>query len=151
MTFPVNGYVQGNALAVAASGSAINLETDAFDVSIFTDSAGPGDRDAIETYDVGDWATANEVTSSATAFSPATLTAAEVNVGTGLWTFGDSSADLAWSDMTWTDARGLVVYSTTAATDLIVCAVDFGADMPVTAGTFTVTWDTTDKIFKVTF
>ena len=151
MTFPVNGYVQGNALAVAASAAAINLETDAFDVSIFTDSAGPGDKDAIETYDVGDWTTTNEVTSSATAFAPKALTAAEVTVGTSQWTFGDSSATLAWTDMTWTDARGLIVYSTTAATDLIVAAIDFGADMPVTAGTFTVTWDTTDKIFKVTY
>jgi len=49
--------------------------------------------------------------------------------------------DVAWTSATFT-ARYAVIYDTTHA-NTIIAIIDFGADMSVSAGTFTITWNAT--------
>ncbi|MGV9742857.1 hypothetical protein [Nocardia farcinica] len=55
-----------------------------------------------------------------------------------------TGGNLAWTGATWTNARGLVLYDNTPATDAtrpLIAYVDLGGDTPVTASTFQINWD----------
>lgn len=61
------------------------------------------------------------------------------------------AADVEWTASTIT-ARYAVVYDASpgsAATNPLICYIDFGADVVSSGGTFTITWDA-DGIFTVT-
>ena len=57
------------------------------------------------------------------------------------------AADVQWTTATFT-ARYAIVYKSTgtASTSPVIGYVDFGADVPVSAGIFTITWDSTGVV-----
>lgn len=64
------------------------------------------------------------------------------NAGTNILTF--DAADTSWGPGATFTARYAIVVDTTpgtAATNPLLLYVDFGADVPVSNGTFTITWD----------
>ena len=56
--------------------------------------------------------------------------------------------DVAWTSATFT-AYHCVLYDDTHATDKLICSIDFGGAQTVTAGTFTIQWDT-EGIINIT-
>ncbi|MGW4123633.1 hypothetical protein [Nocardia sp. NPDC004711] len=55
-----------------------------------------------------------------------------------------TGGNLSWPGATWTNARQLILYDSSPATDAtrpLIARIDFGADTPVTSSTFQVTWD----------
>lgn len=71
------------------------------------------------------------------------LTSVTASYTGGTNVFAFTADPLAWSSFTGT-ARGLVIYDRTPGTDAtrpLIAFVDFGADVSVTAGTLTVTWN----------
>lgn len=85
----------------------------------------------------------NEITGTGYTAGGATLTSPTFNYTSGTNTFAFDGADVAWTSATFT-ARGAVIYDATPGTDAtrpLLVFVDFGADVTVTAGTLTLTWD----------
>lgn len=153
----VASYVNGYHLSqMMVNGAAYNLDTDSIGVHLFTDSITSQDKNANEgivataTQPYG--TTARVSYSGATPSTFGTLTNPTVTASAGKIKFADSAATLAWTGATFT-ARGAVVFDDTLASPLdpVLCAINFGSDVSVTAGTFTITWDATNGIFYATY
>ena len=155
MAFPTSGYVNGRGLAEGLKGASDmgSGTPDTFYGALFDNTITGNDKDALEYYGTGPWATGGEVTSANYTAGGKALGAVSINTGAtaNRFTFKDTNSTLAWTSVTWTDARGLLVYNQTHASDLVVCCIDFTEDKEVTDGTFTVTWDTTNHIMYVSF
>ena len=148
MAFPTS-YVNGDTIGDALTNTiALNLDTDSIKAALFTDSLTGADKNASEAYGSGTYAS-NEVSSANYTAGGSALTNPGISVSGGKLIFDDSAATLAWSNVTFT-TRGVAVYSATVANRLL-CAINFGSDLSVTAGTFTITWDATNGIFYATF
>jgi hypothetical protein len=148
MAFPTS-YVNGRTLRDGLHGTAVNLDTDTIRVALYTDAVTGADKNASESYNAGSWASA-QVTSAGYTAGGVTLTNPSISVpAAGKWIFQDSVDSVSWSGVTFT-ARGALVYDVTAS-NRVLCAINFGADQSVVAGTFTVTWDATNKIFFATY
>lgn len=154
MTFTTS-YVNGYTLAQILMGGTHNLDTDAIGVHLFTDAITGQDKNASEAI-VGT-ATMPYGTSARVSYSGATpstfgqLANPVVTVGSGKLIFGEQSAGtLQWTGASWT-ARGCAVFDNTVAGTPVLAAINFGADVPVSTGTFTITWDATNKIFYATY
>lgn len=154
MAFPTScwfGDTLGDALT---NGIALNLDTDTVKVALYTnsfDGSTTFDKNTDQgTYASGLWAS-NEVSySGATPAAAQTLTNPSVSVASGKLLFQDSASTLAWTGATFT-ARGALVYSDTLSPKRGICAINFGSDVAVSAGTFTITWDATNKIAYISF
>lgn len=86
---------------------------------------------------------ANEVSSAGYTAGGVVLASKVFSVETGNVLTYDA-ADLQWTGVTFT-ARGVLLWDDTITTPVADCAllgITFGADYPVTAGTFTVQWAT---------
>jgi hypothetical protein len=142
-------YVSGKTLADALTGTALNLDTNSIKVALFTNTVTAGVKDNVESYAAAPY-NANEVSSAGYTAGGSALTNPGITSSSGKLIFDDSAATLAWSGVTFT-ARGAVVYSDTASPKRVICAINFGADQTVTAGTFTITWDATNGIFYATY
>lgn len=84
----------------------------------------------------------NEISGTGYTAGGATLTSPVVAYTAGTNVLSFDAADTAWTTATFT-ARYAVVYDSTPATDAtrpLLAYVDFGADVSVTAATFTITW-----------
>lgn len=143
-------YVNGRTLRDAAQGLAVNLDTDTIRAALFADAITGQDKNAVETYGAGAFA-ANEVSSAGyTAGGQALANPTTTTPAAGVWRFRETTAPtMVWSGVTFT-ARGVVVYDFTAASR-VLCAINFGADQAVVAGTFTITWDPVNFIFSATY
>jgi hypothetical protein len=98
------------------------------------------------------WSTpqANEATGTGYTAGGATLASKTATTSGLVTTF--TGAATSWASSTIT-ARYAVLYDSTpgtATTDPLIAYVDFGANVSSTAGTFTITWDSTNGIFQVT-
>lgn len=85
----------------------------------------------------------NEITGTGYTATGATITSPTFAYTSGTNTFAFDGADVAWTSSTFT-ARAAVIYDSTPGTDAtrpLLVFVDFGADVTVTAGTLTLTWD----------
>lgn len=85
----------------------------------------------------------NEVTGTGYTATGATLSSPVVAYTGGTNTLALSGGNVSWTTATLT-ARGAVVYDSTPGTDAtrpLIVFVNFGADVPVTAGTLSLTWD----------
>ena len=117
----------------------VDLDTDTIKAALVTSAYTPNQ----DTHDFF-----NDITGEA---SGTGYTAGGVTLGSVTWTYDSASntwkfdaADVSWSTATVT-ARYLVIYDATpgtAATNPLICYVDFGADVSATAGTFQVVFDT---------
>jgi hypothetical protein len=145
-----SSYVNGRTLSDILQGTSINLDTNTIKVALFTNSVTAGDKNAVESYGSAPY-NANEVSSANYTAGGAALTNPGIATPSGgKFVFDDTADSLAWSDVTFT-ARGCVVYSDTASPKRVLCAINFGSDRSVTAGTFTITWDATNGIFYATY
>lgn len=151
----VNGYHIGQMLI---NGAAYNLDTDSIGVHLFTDSITTQASDANEgivgtaTQPYGTTARVSYTTgTTATPATFETLSNPTVSVSSGKIIFGEASAPTTdWTTATWT-ARGCAVFDDTIAGDPVLAWINFGGDYTVNNGTFTITWDTTNKVFYATF
>jgi len=92
----------------------------------------------------------NEVTGTGYSAGGVTLGTKSVSVDTASNETRLIAANVSWTTATFT-ARYAVIYKDTgtAGTSPLLGYVDFGADVPVSAGTFSITWDTTG-VLKIT-
>lgn len=81
----------------------------------------------------------------------ATLGTKSVNYDASTNTVSLRAGASSWSSATFT-ARYAVIYKDTGtgSTSPLIGYVDFGGDETVSSGTFTITWDATDGVLKVT-
>lgn len=133
-----------NAAITALANKEIDWGTDTIKVSLHTSAYTPNQT----THDYFNDAT-NEVSGTGYTAGGATL-ASKTEAFTGQVKQFDA-ADVTWATSTIT-ARYAVVYDAspgTAATNPLICYVDFGADVVSSGGDFKITWDATG-IFTVT-
>ena len=154
MAFPASTWF-GDALVDALQNTiALNLDSDSIKVALYTnsvDGSSTFDKNTDQgTYNSGLWVTGNEVSSAGYTAGGQALTNPGVSASGGKLIFADSASTLAWSGVTFT-ARGGLVYDDTLSPKRGVVAINFGADVPVSAGTFTITWDATNKISYITY
>lgn len=154
MAFATPSYVSGKTLADILTGTDINLTSATFRVALFTDQMTAGNKDNTESYAAAPY-NANEVTSANYTPGGLTLTGGTtLTNAAGKLIFDDSAATRSWSNVTWSGtgaARGAVVYADSFTPKRVVCAINFGSDRSVTAGTFTITWDATNGIYFATY
>lgn len=149
-------YFSGDFLHDVLTGTAApNWTTNTFKAALFTGLITGQDADAMEQYGVGAYASNEAANSGTYAAGGAALTTPSLVVPTsGVVAFKDTgAASLAWTGVTYAGSgapRGLALYDDTLASpnaNPLVCAINFGADLAVTAGTLTVVWNTTYGIF----
>lgn len=116
----------------------IDLSADVLKVMLVTSSYG-FDQDAHQYKS----SITNEVSGTGYTAGGATLSSPTLTYTGGTNTLAIDGADVSWTSATFT-ARGGVVYDSTPGTDAtrpVMVYIDFGADVPVTAGTLSLTWD----------
>lgn len=126
--------------------AAFDLDSDTFKVALFNNSITP-DNDvtaANSAYNVGQWATANEVSESGQwAAGGVALTSPTINVGTADVVFWDAADTASGSAADLASVYGCLVYDdtlTTPVADQGICYNYFGGSNSVVNGTFTVQW-----------
>lgn len=126
--------------------AAFDLDTDTFKVALYNNSITP-DNDvtaANSAYNVGQWATANEVSESGQwAAGGVALTSPTINVGTADVVFWDAADTASGSAADLANVYGSLVYDdtlTTPVADQGICYNYFGGANSVVNGTFTVQW-----------
>lgn len=92
----------------------------------------------------------NEVTGTGYSAGGATLGTKSITVDTASNETRLIAGNVSWTTATFT-ARIAVIYEDTgtAGTSALLGWVDFGADVPVSGGTFSITWDATG-VLKIT-
>lgn len=123
---------------LSAFNKEIDLNSDTIKVALCTSTYTP-DQDLHDYFsDI-----TNEVTGTGYTAGGATLGTPAVSYTGATNVFAFDGADVSWPSSTLT-ARFAIVYDSTpgtAATNPLICYVDFGADVSTTAGTFQITWD----------
>jgi hypothetical protein len=126
--------------------AAFDLDSDTFKVALYNNSITP-DNDvtaANSAYNVGQWATANEVSEAGQwAAGGVALTSPTINVGTADVVFWDAADTASGSAADLASVYGCLVYDdtlTTPVADQGICYNYFGGTNSVTNGTFTVQW-----------
>jgi hypothetical protein len=135
--------------------TAMDLNSDSFKVALYNNTPTP-DNDvtaANSAYNVGQWATAQEVIDATNWVAGGrALASLSIDVSVADVVFWDA-ADLAGGGtVTLTNAYGCLVYDDTIATpvaDQGVCYNYFGGAQSVTAGTFTIQWNA-NGVFRIT-
>jgi hypothetical protein len=133
----VSAKVYGLGMKSLASKLA-NLSSDTLKVSLHTSTYAPNQDTHQFQSDLTNEVTGTGYTAGGQALTSVTLTyTAATNV------LMLDAADVSWASSTIT-ARYAVVYDATpgtAATNPLICYVDFGADVSSTAATFQIVWD----------
>ena len=139
----VSAFLYGTTQKNIADGTVtVDWDTDTIKVALTTNAYTPNQDTHAFFSDI-----TNEVTGAG-------YTAGGVTLGTKTVTYVGASnqvqldaADVQWTTATFT-ARYAIVYKSTgtAATSPVIGYVDFGADVPVSAGQFTITWDSTGVV-----
>lgn len=127
---------------------ALDLDLETHKLALYTNSLTGGDLTTDTAYGVGAWAS-NEVTGTGYSAGGAAITTTVFTHGTGGVVKWDA-ADTTWSGATISSIRGGLAYADALAGNNGICAINFGADYAVTAGTLTVQWDAAG-IFTVDF
>lgn len=125
----------------------IDCNGDTFKAALYNNSITPDNTvtAANSAYAVGQWAVANEVDDSTdwdTAGEP--LTSVTSAPSAGVWTFDAADTSQGGSTTTLASVFGCLVYSDTVTTpvaDQGLCYNYFGGSQSVTAGTFTIVWN----------
>lgn len=132
---------------VMGNTTAMDLDADTFRAALYNNSITP-DNDvtsANSAYNVGQWATAQEVFQAGQwAQAGVALASITINSGTADIVFWDANDTASGSAATLASVYGCLVYDDTIATpvaDQGVCYNYFGGTNSVTNGTFTVVWN----------
>lgn len=136
----VNGQFLEDALSNAVAFDLVQASTTSMKVFLVKENITGQDKNASEAY-----ASTYEVANSGTyAAGGDALTGTTLASAAGVLTFDESDATMAWTSATWADGSapiGCGIYDSTLS-NRIICYIKFGAaDIPVTSGTFTITWD----------
>ena len=147
MAFDVKWYGSGAlGLFSATAARRVDWVTDTIKVALTTSTYTPNQ----DTHDFFNDVT-NEITGLGYSAGGATLTSPTLTYDSASNTVRLDAADTTWSGATFT-ARKCVIYKDTgsAATSPLLGYGDFGADVDVTNDTFTIQWDATDGVLKMT-
>ena len=132
---------------IALNVAAFDLDSDSFKVALYNTTPTP-DNDvtaANSAYNVGQWATAQEVFEAGQwAQAGVVLTSPTVNSGTADIVFFDASDTASGSAADLAAVFGCLVYDDTLASPVVdqgVCYNYFGGSNSVVNGTFTVVWN----------
>lgn len=135
--------------------AALDLDTDTIKAALYNNSVTP-DKDATaanSAYNVGTWANTNEVSSSSQwAAGGVALASKVVDVATSGVIMFDAADTASTSGATLLLVFGVLVYEDTLTTPVADQGVSFnylGGTNSVTAGTFTVIWNT-NGVLRVT-
>jgi hypothetical protein len=130
----------------ATAASRIDWSGDTIKVALCTSSYAP-DQDTHEFYsDV-----TNQVTGAGYTAGGATLSSKSVNYDSASNVTSLRAGATSWTNATFTTRYAVVYKDTgTGSTSPLIGYVDFGGDETVSSGTFTITWDVTDGVMKVT-
>ena len=110
----------------------LDLEADVIKVMLLDDS-----HAFTATHNVIGDVSANEISGTGYTAGGATLASKAVTQdATTKW----DAANAAWTTATFS-AWHAVIYDSTLGTDDLICSIDFGAEKPVSAGTFTIQFD----------
>lgn len=132
----VTAFVFGLAQQSLTSGE-INWGSDTIKVMLTTSTYSPNQDTHRYKSDV-----TNEVVGTGYTAGGATLTGKTNTYNGGTNTQTLDAADTSWANSTITARRAFVYKDTgTAATSPLICAIDFGADVSTTGGTFSVVYD----------
>lgn len=112
-----------------------SLEAETHKVLMCTDTEAPN----FDTHDFRNDIVA-EVTGTGYTLGGNTLTATEITLSSGIWTF--DAADVSWAGSTIANAMAAVFYTNvgSAATDQLILLSDFVTAASSSAGTFTIQW-----------
>jgi len=148
---PVTSLWYGKALEGQYSGTSarrVDWANDTIKVALCTSSYTPNQDTHTYYSDI-----TNEVSSSGTGYTTggASLSGKSVNYDASSNVLSLRASASSWSSATFT-CRYAVVYKDTGsgATSPLLGYVNFGGDETVTSGTFTITWDATDGVLKIT-
>ena len=128
--------------------NAVKLNADSFKAALYNNSITPDNTVTLanSAYNTGQWATANEVTSSTGGWPSAgiALTSVTNTQSSAVVTFTAASTASSTSTATIANAYGTLVYDTTVTTPTTqpgICYNYFGGAQSVTNGTFTIVWN----------
>lgn len=131
----------------ATAGRRVDWAGDTIKVALCTSSFSPN-QDTQDFYDdiTNEVANGNGYTTGG-----ATLSSKTVNYDSSTNTVALRAGASSWTTATFT-ARYAVIYKDTGtgSTSPLIGYVDFGGDETVSSGTFTITWDVTDGVLKIT-
>lgn len=115
----------------------IDLDTDTIKVMLVTSAYTPNQDTHLDRADVTNEITGTGYTSGGAAIGSKTVTQDDTD-NEGVF----DGADVTWSTATIT-ARGAVIYKSTgtAATDTLICYLDFTSDQSSTGADFTIAWN----------
>jgi len=140
---------------VRTTNFAMDFDADSFKAALYNNSITP-DNDvtaANSAYNVGQWATANEVSESGQwAAGGVALANRTLNVGTADVVFFDADDTVSGSAADLANVFGCLVYDdtlTTPVADQGVCYNYFGGSNSVVNGTFTIQWSA-NGIWRIT-
>jgi len=126
------------------NGNAIDLDTDTIKVALFED-----DYDEDLTAEFFDDVAGTECSGTGYTAGGKEI---ENPAFSGTTTVLFDADDVEWTEATITDARLGIIYKDTEdpETSPLIGYIDFDADKSITAGTFKIQWNATDKILKIT-
>jgi len=115
----------------------IDLDTNTIYVMLVTSSYTPNQDTHLDRADVTNEVTGTGYTSGGAEITSKTVTQDDTD-NEGVF----DAADVTWSTATIT-ARGAVIYKSTgsAATDTLICYLDFGSDQSSSAADFIIAWN----------
>lgn len=125
-----------NAFKKNIMNGAIDLDTDTIKVMLVTSSYTPNQDTHIDRADVTNEVVGDGYTEGGAALADAAVTQDDTD-NEGVF----DATDLTWAASSIT-ARGAVIYlaTGTAANDLLIAYIDFGADKVSASGNFTIQW-----------
>jgi hypothetical protein len=136
MAFPASALCVPTFVTAGTGTIVLNLDLETHKGALYTDSVTGADLTTDTAYGVGAWAS-NELPNGSgyTTGGNALLNTVWVHTSAGVvkWDFDNPT----WASATWT-ARGLLCYADALAGNQIICALNFGANVPVSNGTFEV-------------
>lgn len=125
----------------------IDLDNDTFKIMILSSSYTPSATTHTKRSDL-----TNEVSGTNYTAGGATLASVAIALDTTNHRTTFDADDVTWATVTFTSGRYAVIYKSrggASSADELLCYVNFGADQTISAGTFTITWDATTKIFYI--
>jgi hypothetical protein len=130
----------------ATSARRVDWATDTIKIALCTSSYTPNQ----DTHDFFDDVT-NEVSGTGYSAGGVTLGSKTLNYDSGTNVLSLRGGTSSWSSATFTTRYAVIYKDTgTAGTSPLLGWVDFGGDQSVSSGTFSISWDATDGLLKIT-
>ena len=139
MTFGNSGIYCANVIDVFdATQLAIDLSLTTNKVALYTNSITTPNFDTDTAY-----SSTNEIPNGSGYTTGGAAVASPTNTVSPTGSWMHDLADTAWTSSTFSSVRGAIAYADALVGNNVYCAITFGADYAVTAGTFTIQWAAT--------